>query len=103
MRRTPRTRPSGIDVTALSQRRRARGARPSAGSFPQRTLLGLITVTPVSENCMKFRRLGESGLKISELSLGNWLTHGDLIDADAAIGCVHEALDLGISTFDTAD
>jgi aryl-alcohol dehydrogenase-like predicted oxidoreductase len=52
---------------------------------------------------MKFRRLGASGLKVSELSLGNWLTHGDLIDADAAIGCVHEALDLGISTFDTAD
>jgi aryl-alcohol dehydrogenase-like predicted oxidoreductase len=52
---------------------------------------------------MKFRRVGASGLKVSEISLGNWLTHGDLVDAEHATACVREALDLGISTFDTAD
>lgn len=47
--------------------------------------------------------LGNSGLKVSNIILGNWLTHGQQIDRDAAISCVHEALDQGITTFDTAD
>jgi len=52
---------------------------------------------------MKFRYLGNSGLKISEITYGNWLTHGSQIENDAATACVHAAIDAGISTFDTAD
>ncbi|MFZ0325152.1 MAG: aldo/keto reductase family protein [Actinomycetes bacterium] len=52
---------------------------------------------------MEFRRLGRSGLKISEITYGNWLTHGAQIDDDAARAVVHAALDVGITTFDTAD
>ena len=52
---------------------------------------------------MEFRHLGRSGLKISEITYGNWLTHGSQVENDAAIACVHAALDVGITTFDTAD
>ncbi|ATB36640.1 potassium channel subunit beta [Cystobacter fuscus] len=52
---------------------------------------------------MHFRRLGGSGLKISEISYGNWLTHGSQVEEDAALACVRAALDEGITTFDTAD
>jgi aryl-alcohol dehydrogenase-like predicted oxidoreductase len=40
---------------------------------------------------------------ISALAYGNWTTHGEQIDQDAATACVRKALDLGITTFDTAD
>jgi aryl-alcohol dehydrogenase-like predicted oxidoreductase len=50
-----------------------------------------------------FRHLGRSGLKISEITYGNWLTHGSQVENEAAIACVHAALDAGITTFDTAD
>ena len=52
---------------------------------------------------MEHRYLGNSGLKVSAISYGNWVTHGQQIDDSAAVACVHKALDLGISTFDTAD
>jgi aryl-alcohol dehydrogenase-like predicted oxidoreductase len=52
---------------------------------------------------MEFRYLGRSGLKVSEVSYGNWLTHGSQVEADQATACVKEALDVGITTFDTAD
>ncbi|MGI4894732.1 MAG: aldo/keto reductase family protein [Janthinobacterium lividum] len=52
---------------------------------------------------MEFRHLGNSGLKVSEITYGNWLTHGSQVENDAAIACVRAALDAGISTFDTAD
>jgi aryl-alcohol dehydrogenase-like predicted oxidoreductase len=52
---------------------------------------------------MDFRYVGRSGLKVSEIIYGNWLTHGSQVENDAAIACVHAALDVGISTFDTAD
>jgi aryl-alcohol dehydrogenase-like predicted oxidoreductase len=52
---------------------------------------------------MQFRRLGSSGLKVSEISYGNWLTHGSQVEEDAALACVRQALDVGITTFDTAD
>ncbi|QIK66035.1 aldo/keto reductase [Nocardioides sp. HDW12B] len=52
---------------------------------------------------MKTRNLGASGLKISEIAYGNWLTHGSQVEADAATACVHAALEHGITTFDTAD
>jgi len=52
---------------------------------------------------MKYRYLGNSGLKISEITYGNWLTHGSQVENDIATQCVRAALDAGISTFDTAD
>ncbi|BDV32279.1 aldo/keto reductase family protein [Microbacterium terricola] len=52
---------------------------------------------------MKHRHLGASGLKISEITYGNWLTHGSQVENEAAMACVHAALDAGITTFDTAD
>jgi aryl-alcohol dehydrogenase-like predicted oxidoreductase len=52
---------------------------------------------------MEFRRLGRSGLSVSEISYGNWLTHGSQVEEDQAKACVRAALDAGITTFDTAD
>jgi len=52
---------------------------------------------------MEFRFLGRSGLKISEITYGNWLTHGSQVENDVAKDCVQAALDAGISSFDTAD
>jgi aryl-alcohol dehydrogenase-like predicted oxidoreductase len=63
---------------------------------------------PLSEHAhkvgpMDFRYLGNSGLKISEITYGNWLTHGSQVENDVATACVRAALDAGITTFDTAD
>ncbi|MFP5417133.1 MAG: aldo/keto reductase, partial [Actinomycetes bacterium] len=52
---------------------------------------------------MKFRHLGSSGMKISEIIYGNWLTHGSQVENDAAKACVRAALDAGITSYDTAD
>ena len=52
---------------------------------------------------MEFRYLGNSGLKVSAISYGNWVTHGSQVEADRAAVCVRAALDAGITTFDTAD
>ncbi len=52
---------------------------------------------------MDFRYLGNSGLKISEITYGNWLTHASQVENDIAKQCVRAALDAGITTFDTAD
>ena len=52
---------------------------------------------------MEYRRLGSSGMYVSEITYGNWITHGSQVEKDAAIKCVRAALDNGITTFDTAD
>src|SRR5256885_1738493 len=52
---------------------------------------------------MEFRHLGRSGLKVSEISYGNWITHGSQVEEEQATACVRAALELGITTFDTAD
>lgn len=52
---------------------------------------------------MEYRRLGSTGMYISEISYGNWITHGSQVEQQSAIACVKAALDLGITTFDTAD
>ena len=52
---------------------------------------------------MDFRYVGNSGFKISEITYGNWLTHGSQVENDQAKACVRAALDVGITTFDTAD
>jgi aryl-alcohol dehydrogenase-like predicted oxidoreductase len=52
---------------------------------------------------MEYRHLGRSGLKVSEIAYGNWITHGSQVEEDAAVACVRAALEEGITTFDTAD
>src|SRR3954467_12344223 len=52
---------------------------------------------------MNHRHLGQSGLLVSEISYGNWITHGSQVEKEAAIACVRAALEEGITTFDTAD
>jgi voltage-dependent potassium channel beta subunit len=52
---------------------------------------------------MEHRHLGRSGLKVSEIAYGNWITHGSQVAEDAALACVAAALEEGITTFDTAD
>ncbi|GAA3820126.1 aldo/keto reductase family protein [Cellulomonas soli] len=52
---------------------------------------------------VNYRHLGRSGLKITEIIYGNWLTHGSQVENETATACVRAALDAGITTFDTAD
>ena len=52
---------------------------------------------------MEYRRLGSSGMYVSEITYGNWITHGSQVEQDAAIKCVRAAFDCGITSFDTAD
>jgi len=52
---------------------------------------------------VNYRFLGNSGLQVSEITYGNWLTHGSQVENDVAAACIREALDLGITSFDTAD
>lgn len=52
---------------------------------------------------VNYRHLGRSGLKVTEITYGNWLTHGSQVENDTATACVRAALDAGITTFDTAD
>lgn len=52
---------------------------------------------------MEYRRLGSSGMYVSEITYGNWITHGSQVEQVAAIKCVRTALDNGITTLDTAD
>jgi aryl-alcohol dehydrogenase-like predicted oxidoreductase len=52
---------------------------------------------------VEYRRLGGSGLKVSELAYGNWITHASQVAEAEAKACVDAALDAGITTFDTAD
>ena len=52
---------------------------------------------------MKYRRLGRSGVKVSEISLGSWLTYGGSVAEERARACIHKAYELGINFFDTAN
>jgi voltage-dependent potassium channel beta subunit len=52
---------------------------------------------------MKYRRLGNSGLKVSEISLGSWLTYGGYVSKEQAISIIDKAYELGINFFDTAN
>lgn len=52
---------------------------------------------------MNYQKLGASGLSVSEIAFGNWITHGAQVDNETARACVHAAIDAGITTFDTAD
>ena len=48
---------------------------------------------------MKYRRLGKSGVKVSEISLGSWLTYGGSVGEQTAIDCVHKAYELGVNSY----
>ncbi|MDL0435155.1 aldo/keto reductase family protein [Niallia sp. SS-2023] len=52
---------------------------------------------------MKYRKLGNSGLRVSEIGLGSWLTYGSAVEKEQSIACIHRAYDLGINFFDTAN
>ena len=52
---------------------------------------------------MKYRFLGNTGIQVSEISLGSWLTYGNVIDNKTAEDCFKEAIENGINFFDTAD
>jgi voltage-dependent potassium channel beta subunit len=52
---------------------------------------------------MQYRKLGNSGLKVSEISLGSWLTYGGYVGEDPAVRSIEQAYDLGVNFFDTAN
>ncbi|QYR22583.1 aldo/keto reductase family protein [Paenibacillus sp. sptzw28] len=52
---------------------------------------------------MNYRKLGGSGLKVSEISLGSWLTYGGYVERENAVKAIHTAYDLGVNFFDTAN
>src|SRR5436309_2716080 len=52
---------------------------------------------------MRYRRLGAAGVKVSEISLGSWLTYGGHVEDAAAEACIHRAYELGVNLYDTAD
>lgn len=52
---------------------------------------------------MKYRRLGRAGVKVSEISLGSWLTYGGTVEDQTATACIDRAYELGINFFDTAN
>ncbi len=52
---------------------------------------------------MEYRKMGKTGLKISEISLGAWLTYGDAVDKELTKACVKTALDYGVNFIDLAD
>ncbi len=52
---------------------------------------------------MQYRRLGNTGLKVSEISLGSWLTYGNAVETETAIKTIDKAYELGINFFDTAN
>jgi voltage-dependent potassium channel beta subunit len=52
---------------------------------------------------VEYRRLGRSGVKVSEISLGSWLTYGGSVAEERAQACIYKAYELGINFFDTAN
>jgi voltage-dependent potassium channel beta subunit len=52
---------------------------------------------------VKYRKLGATGLKVSEISLGSWLTYGGYVERQNAVQSIHKAYELGINFFDTAN
>ena len=52
---------------------------------------------------MLYRRLGKTGLKVSEISLGSWLTYGNAVENETAIQTIDKAYELGVNFFDTAN
>ncbi len=97
IRRLRRPEPAGED------RREGEDLTGRPGGRPARLAAWVRRSSSARVGDMEFRNLGRSGLKISEIAYGNWLTHGSQVEEDAARSCVRAALDAGITTFDTAD
>jgi len=57
----------------------------------------------IREENMNYRRLGSAGLRISELSLGAWITYGGQVGEDVALKCMSAAYDAGVNFFDNAE
>src|SRR4051812_45938672 len=66
--------------------------------LPERSLRGSKTMT-----AMNYRRLGASGLQVSELSFGSWVTYGNQLGDDLARECMAVARDAGVNFFDNAE
>jgi voltage-dependent potassium channel beta subunit len=52
---------------------------------------------------MNYRHLGASGLRVSEIALGSWLTYGGTVEDESAVACIHRAFEQGVNFFDTAN
>ena len=52
---------------------------------------------------MRYRKLGTRGVKVSEISLGSWLTYGGSVEDERAVACINRAFELGVNFFDTAN
>lgn len=52
---------------------------------------------------MKYRKIGNTGLRVSEISLGSWLTYGGYVEDENSVKTIHRAYELGINFFDTAN
>ena len=52
---------------------------------------------------MNYRRLGAAGVRVSEVSLGSWLTYGASVEDERAVACIHRAFERGVNFFDTAN
>src|SRR5690349_3788979 len=90
-----------VAVRAAGPLRTRPGADRGGGAAGDGRVGGAGRATTV--RIVEFRYLGSSGLRVSEIVYGNWLTHGSQVENDTAIACVRAALDAGITTFDTAD
>jgi aryl-alcohol dehydrogenase-like predicted oxidoreductase len=98
------TRLHGLHASSVRERRTAPPARASdVAAHPFADASPTTAGTDYRCGMVNYRFLGRSGLKISEITYGNWLTHGSQVENDTALACVRAALDVGITTFDTAD
>src|SRR5262249_50877594 len=72
----------------------------SGPSFPKRRVR---TTRDARASLMRYRQLGSSGLQVSEISLGSWLTYGGGVEREQAEACVAKAFEVGINFIDTAN
>src|SRR2546423_15044655 len=75
----------------------------SAATMPNASSCGTRRTLTDSVASMRFRQLGSSDLRVSEISLGSWLTYGGGVAADQAEACVAKAFEVGINFVDTAN
>src|SRR5262245_21896523 len=82
---------------------RCEGSLGPAHRFTSHRIIGSDPIFQRTLLAMEHRRLGRGGVRVSEVVLGSWLTFGSSVEDDVAGACVRRALDLGVTTFDTAD
>jgi len=93
----------GLRDVVIAAKCETTGAVPPASASEAGKWVDVVRHYNIEGNLMHFRYLGNSGFKISEITHGNWLTHGSQLENDQAHACVRASLDAGITTFDTAD